>query len=74
MHKITHNSMKNRCSTQILTKLVLVNPRNIHKQFDAHSYSDLREVEKVKSSQWQQQQQRQTQGDRFSYSLIDWDC
>ena len=30
LHKITHNSMKNRSSAPILTNLVGVHPRNIH--------------------------------------------
>ena len=48
MHKITHNSMKNRDSTTILTNLVGVHPRNIHTKFEANPCSDLRgEVENV---------------------------
>ena len=36
LHKITHNSMKNRGSTLILKILVGVNPRNIHTKFGAN--------------------------------------
>ena len=44
MHKITHNSMKNRGSTPILTNLVGEHPRNIHTKFEANPCSDLRGV------------------------------
>ena len=39
--------MKNRGSTLILTNLVGVHPRNIHKKFEANPCSGLREVENV---------------------------
>ena len=42
LHKITHNSMKNR-STPILTNLVGVHPRNIHTKFEANPCSGSRE-------------------------------
>ena len=48
MHKITHNPMKNRGSTPILTHLVGVHPRNIHTKFEANPCSRLREVKKKK--------------------------
>ena len=49
LHKITHNSMKNRGSTPILTNLVGVHARNIHTKFEANPSSGLREeVEKLK--------------------------
>ena len=49
LHKITHNSMKNRGSTRILTHLVGVHPRNIHTKLEANPWSGLREeVEKLK--------------------------
>ena len=49
LHKITHNSMKNRGSTPILTNLVGVHPRNIHTKFEANPCSGLREeVENLK--------------------------
>ena len=48
MHKITHNSMKNRGSNPILKNLVGDHPRNIHTQFEANPCSGLRgEVENV---------------------------
>ena len=47
LHKITHNSMKNRGSTPILTNLVGDHPRNIHTKFEANPSSGLREVENV---------------------------
>ena len=63
MHKITHNSMKNRGSTPILTNLAGVHPRNIHNKFEANACNGWKEeVEKVESSR--QQRQRWTQGDR----------
>ena len=43
LHKITHNSMKNRGSTTILTNLVGVHPRYIHTKFEANLYSSSRE-------------------------------
>ena len=44
-----HNSLKNKWSTPILTNLVAVSPRNIHKKFETIRCSGLREeVEKVK--------------------------
>ena len=67
LHKITHNSTKNRDITPISTNLVGVHPRNIRTKFEVNPYIGLREeVKKVKSSQQQQQQQQQrgTQGDR----------
>ena len=42
--------MKNRGSTPILTNLVGVHPRNIHTKFEANPCSGSREVEKLKSS------------------------
>ena len=49
LHKITHNSMKNRGSTPILTNLVEVRLRSIHPKFEANPCSGLRvEVEKLK--------------------------
>ena len=55
--------MKNRDSTQILTNLVGVHPRNIHTKFEANPCSGLRgEVEKLKSSR-RRQQRRRTQPD-----------
>ena len=49
MYKITHDSMKNRDSTAILTNLVGVHPRNIHSKFEANPCRGLREeVEKTK--------------------------
>ena len=48
LHKITHNSMKNRGSTPILTNLVGVHPSNINTKFEANPCSGLREVEKLK--------------------------
>ena len=63
LHKITHDSMKNRGSTPILTNLVGVHPRNIHTKFEANPCSGLREVEKLKSSR-RRQQRRRTQPDR----------
>ena len=48
LHKITHNSMKNRGSTLILTNLVGVHPRNIHTIIEVNPCSGLREeVENV---------------------------
>ena len=41
--KITHNSMTNRGSTPILTNLVGVHPRNIHRKFEANPCSGSRE-------------------------------
>ena len=43
LHKITHNSMKNRGSTTILTNLVAVHPRNTHTKFEANPCSCSRE-------------------------------
>ena len=40
--------MKNRGSTQMLTNLVDVHPRNIYTKFEANPYSGLKEVEKLK--------------------------
>ena len=49
LHKISHNSMKNRGSNPILTNLVGVHPRNIHSEFEANPCSGSRgEVEKQK--------------------------
>ena len=49
MHKITHNSFKNRGSTPILTNLVGVHPRNRHTKFEANPFSGFwEEVENVK--------------------------
>ena len=63
LHKITHNSMKNRGSTPILTNLVGVHPRNSHTKFEANPRSGLRgEVQKLKSSR--RQRRRLTQPDR----------
>ena len=42
LHKITHNFMKNRGSTSILTNLVGVHPRNIHTKFEANPCSGSR--------------------------------
>ena len=55
--------MKNRSRTPILTKLVGVHPRNIHKKFEANPFNGLRgEVKKLKSSR--RKRRRQTQPDR----------
>ena len=43
LHKITHNSKKNRGSTQILTNLVGVPPRNIYIKFEANPCSGSRD-------------------------------
>ena len=56
--------MKNRGSTPILTNLVEVHPRNIHRKCEANPCSGLREVEKLKSSR----RQRRTQPDRWSHT------
>ena len=42
MHKITHNAMKNRGSTPVLTNLVGVQTRNIHRKFEAKLCSGLK--------------------------------
>ena len=74
MHKITHNSMKHKGSTLILTISVGVHPRNIHTKFEANPFNGLRkEVEKLKKlmptmKRRQRQQRRQTQGDRCSHT------
>ena len=47
MHKIVHNSMKNRSSTPIFTNLVEAHPRNIHTNFEANLRSGLRKIENV---------------------------
>ena len=48
MHKITHNSMKNRGSTLIFTNLVEVYPNNFPTKFEANLSCGLREeAEKV---------------------------
>ena len=61
--------MKNRGSTQILTNLVGVHPRNIHTKFEANPCSGLRgEVEKLKSSRRRQRRRRRTQPDRYSHT------
>ena len=39
--------MKNRGSTLILTNLVGVHPRDIHKKFEANPYSGMREEFKI---------------------------
>ena len=54
--------MKN--STPILTNLVGVHPRNIHRKFEANPCSGLREVEKLKGSR----RRRRTQPDRQSHT------
>ena len=62
LHKITHNSIKNRGSTPILTNLVGVYPKNIHTKLEANQWRGSREeVERTKKSsrQWR----RRTQGD-----------
>ena len=41
--KITHNSMKNRGSTPILTNLIGVHPRNIHTKFEGNLCSGSRD-------------------------------
>ena len=43
LHKITHDSMKNRGSTPILTNLVGVHPRNIHTKYEANLCSGSRD-------------------------------
>ena len=43
LHKITHNSIKNRDSTPILTNLVGVYIRNINTKFEANPCSSSRE-------------------------------
>ena len=47
MHKITHNSMKNRGSALIFTNLVGVHPMNIHTELEAN-LSSCFGVQKVK--------------------------
>ena len=48
LHKITHNSIKSKGSTPILTNLGGVHQRNIHTYFEGNLCSGLREeVEKV---------------------------
>ena len=44
LHKITHNSIKNRGSTPIVTNLVGVHPKNIHTKFEGNPCSGSREV------------------------------
>ena len=46
LHKIAHNSTTNKGSTPILTNLVGVQQRNIHKKFEANLCCGFREVEK----------------------------
>ena len=50
LHKITHNSKKNRVSTEFLPNLVGVFPRNTHTKFETNPCNSVREeVAKVKS-------------------------
>ena len=42
LHKITHNSIKNRDSTPVCTHDVGVRPRNIHTKFEANLCSGSR--------------------------------
>ena len=66
LHKITHNSMKNRGSTPILTNLVGVHPRNNYTKFEANPCSGWRELEKLKKvhADDSDNDDRQTHGDR----------
>ena len=46
--KNTHNSMKNRDSTPLLTNLVGIHPRNIHRKFEANPAAWEKKLKKFK--------------------------